>query len=106
MNRQVRVRFAGRVEIQVLEERSVAPKDVSVEIGPATSVHIAIRFIKGDRRNSTPDDRVIVRGQEGAVLQQDRMVVSFENGILIADWLDPNTRERYGTMVLARCGST
>jgi hypothetical protein len=28
----------------------------------------------------------------------------FQNGVLIADWLDPSARERYGTMLFVRCG--
>ena len=58
-------------------------------------------FLKSDSQG-----RVFIGPTGPPAVQQDRMVVSFENGILIADWLDPNTRERYGTMVLARCGST
>ena len=58
-------------------------------------------FLKSDSQG-----RVFIGPTGPPAVQQDRMVVSFENGILIADWLDPNTRERYGTMVFVRCGST
>lgn len=35
---------------------------------------------------------------------QDRVVLSYENNVLISDWLDPGARERYGTMIFVRCG--
>ena len=36
-------------------------------------------------------------------LAQDRVVLSFDSGVLITDWLDPSAKERFGTMVFARC---
>lgn len=43
-------------------------------------------------------------GPRGAAGQKaDRLVVSFSNGILISDWVDPSARERYGTMLFVRC---
>ena len=36
---------------------------------------------------------------------QDRLIVSYENNVLVADWLDQSARERYGTMLFVRCGS-
>ena len=36
---------------------------------------------------------------------QDRLIVSYENNVLIAEWLDQSARERYGTMLFVRCGS-
>ena len=36
---------------------------------------------------------------------QDRLIVSYEDNVLVAEWLDPSARERYGTMVFVRCGS-
>ena len=52
----------------------------------------------------TPDGRSLIgpRGAPGMI--QDRVVMYFQNGILIADWLDPSARERYGTMLFVRCG--
>lgn len=41
------------------------------------------------------------RGEAGT--RTDRLVESFDNGVLITDWVDPSARERYGTMVLVRC---
>jgi len=61
---------------------------------------------------STPSELFLKTDSQGRVfigptgpspVLQDRMIQSFENGILVTDWLDPNTRERYGTMVFARC---
>lgn len=34
---------------------------------------------------------------------KDRQVMSFENGVLVAGWVDPTVAARYGTMVFVRC---
>ncbi len=34
---------------------------------------------------------------------KDRQVTSFQNGVLVAAWVDPGVTARYGTMVFARC---
>ena len=34
---------------------------------------------------------------------KDRQVTSFQNGVLVAAWLDPTVTARYGTMVFVRC---
>ena len=56
-------------------------------------------FVKTD-----PSGRVFIGPSGPPAVQQDRQVISYENGVLVADWLDPGVRERYGTMVLVRCG--
>jgi len=51
----------------------------------------------------TPDGRAVI-GPKGAIgLPQDRVVLYFQGGILITDWVDPGVKERYGTMLLVRC---
>jgi hypothetical protein len=43
-------------------------------------------------------------GPKGAPgMGQDRVVLSFDDGVLVTEWIDPGTRERFGTMVFARC---
>lgn len=51
----------------------------------------------------SPDGRSFIgpRGAPGMI--QDRVVMYYQNGVLITDWLDPGARERYGTMLLVRC---
>jgi hypothetical protein len=56
-------------------------------------------FLKTDSQG-----RVFIGPNGPPAVQQDRMIQSYENGTLVTDWLDPNTRERYGTMVFVRCG--
>lgn len=52
---------------------------------------------------TTPDGRSLI-GPRGAVgLPQDRVVMYFQGGVLITEWLDPSARERYGTMLFVRC---
>jgi hypothetical protein len=41
------------------------------------------------------------RGAPGML--QDRVVMYYQGGVLITEWLDPSARERYGTMMLVRC---
>ena len=41
------------------------------------------------------------RGDAG--MRTDRLVESFDNGVLVTDWVDPSARERYGTMVFVKC---
>ena len=36
-------------------------------------------------------------------IAEDREIVSFDKGILVTSWMDPDTANRYGTMVYARC---
>jgi hypothetical protein len=62
---------------------------------------------------TTPTEVVIKTTSAGQVfigppgppgVAQDRVVLSYENNVLVTDWLDPSARERYGTMILVRCG--
>lgn len=39
-------------------------------------------------------------------MPQDRLIVSFADGVLVARWVDAGTAERFGTMVFVRCGTT
>ena len=50
-----------------------------------------------------PEGRSFIgpRGAPGMI--QDRVVMYYQGGVLIADWLDPSARERYGTMLFVRC---
>jgi hypothetical protein len=34
---------------------------------------------------------------------QDMEIISFDKGVLVMNWMDPDTASRYGTMVYARC---
>ena len=35
--------------------------------------------------------------------QLDRQVVSFDGGVMVTQWVDPDVVTRYGTMVFVRC---
>jgi len=37
--------------------------------------------------------------------QLDREVTSFDNGVFITRWVDPDTASRYGTMIFVRCAA-
>ena len=56
-------------------------------------------FVKTD-----PSGRVFIGPSGPPAVAQDRQVISYENGVLVADWVDPGVRERYDTMVFVRCG--
>ncbi|SHH04956.1 hypothetical protein SAMN02745157_0238 [Kaistia soli DSM 19436] len=47
--------------------------------------------------------RVYIGPPGPAGVKQDRQVTSFENGVLVAAWVDPTVTARYGTMVFVRC---
>ena len=36
-------------------------------------------------------------------IAQDLEILSFDKGVLVMNWMDPDTASRYGTMVYARC---
>jgi hypothetical protein len=57
-------------------------------------------FVKNDSSG-----RVFIGPAGPPAVQQDRQVMSFEGGVLVAEWLDPGVRERFGTMVFVRCGA-
>jgi len=57
-------------------------------------------FVKNDSSG-----RVFIGPAGPPAVQQDRQVMSFESGVLVAEWLDPGVRERFGTMVFVRCGA-
>lgn len=41
-----------------------------------------------------------------AGMPKDRQITSFQDGVVIAPWVDPSVTARYGTMVFVRCGQT
>ncbi len=51
----------------------------------------------------TADGRSFIGPRGAPGLPQDRVVISYENGVLVAVWLDKSAQERYGTMVFVRC---
>ena len=52
---------------------------------------------------TTPDGRSLI-GPRGPIgMPQDRVVMYFQGGVLITEWLDPSAKERYGTMLFVRC---
>lgn len=53
---------------------------------------------------TTGGGQVFIGPQGPPGLAQDRVVLSFENNVLVTDWLDPGVKERYGTMIFVRCG--
>jgi hypothetical protein len=51
------------------------------------------------------DGRVFLGPRGPAGTKQDRVVVSFENQVLVTEWIDAGARERYGTMLFVRCSA-
>ena len=61
---------------------------------------------------SQPSEIFLKAGQDGqsflgpkgpAGVAQDRLIVSYENGVLITDWMDQSARSVYGTMIYVPC---
>jgi hypothetical protein len=57
-------------------------------------------FVKTDSSG-----RVFIGPAGPPAVQQDRQVMSYANGVLVAEWLDAGVRERFGTMLFVRCGT-
>jgi len=53
----------------------------------------------------SPDGRSYLGPKGPPGIQPDRLIVSFDNGVLISEWVDPSARQRYGTMVFVRCSA-
>lgn len=54
---------------------------------------------------TAPDGRVYIGPPGKPGEQPDRLVLSYENGIMITQWVDPGVAKRYGTMVFVRCAA-
>ncbi|WEK48878.1 MAG: hypothetical protein P0Y66_13890 [Candidatus Kaistia colombiensis] len=48
--------------------------------------------------------RVYIGPPGPAGTPKDRQITSFQDGVIVAPWVDPSVTARYGTMVFARCG--
>jgi hypothetical protein len=53
----------------------------------------------------SPDGRTYLGPQGPPGIQPDRLITSFDSGVLVTEWLDPGARQRYGTMVFVRCSA-
>ena len=52
------------------------------------------------------DGRSYIGPQGPAGIAQDRLVISYDNGVLETEWMDPEIRTSYGRMVLVPCTNT
>jgi hypothetical protein len=52
---------------------------------------------------TTADGRSFIGPRGAPGLKEDRVVMAFQNGVLVTVWMDPSARERFGTMVFVRC---
>lgn len=50
--------------------------------------------------------RVYIGPPGPAGMPKDRQITQFQDGVIVAPWVDPSVTARYGTMVFARCGQT
>jgi hypothetical protein len=53
----------------------------------------------------SPDGRTYLGPKGPPGIQPDRLITSFDSGVLVTEWLDPGARQRYGTMVFVRCSA-
>lgn len=51
------------------------------------------------------DGRTFLGPRGPAGVKQDRLIVSFQNGVLVTQWVDASAAERLGTMVFVRCAT-
>jgi hypothetical protein len=52
----------------------------------------------------TAGGRVYIGPPGPAGMPKDRQITSFQDGVMVAPWVDPSVTARYGTMVFVRCG--
>jgi hypothetical protein len=52
---------------------------------------------------STPEGKNFLGPDGPPGVPPDAEIVSFDKGLFITNWVDPDTASRYGTMVYARC---
>ena len=52
------------------------------------------------------DGRSFLGPRGAAGVKQDRLIVSYQNNVLVTQWMDASAQERYGTMVFVRCAAT
>jgi hypothetical protein len=52
---------------------------------------------------TAPDGRVFIGPKGPPGVTADRAVLSFENGVLVTQWVDPSANERYGILVFVAC---
>jgi hypothetical protein len=52
----------------------------------------------------TASGRVYIGPPGPAGMPKDRQITSFQDGVVVAPWVDPAVTARYGTMVFVRCG--
>jgi len=65
--------------------------------------------------DQTQPQELVVKGADGKTFigpadqppggQLDRQVVSFDNGVMVTQYIDPDVVSRYGTMVFVRCSA-
>jgi hypothetical protein len=65
--------------------------------------------------DQTQPQELVVKGADGKTFigpadqppggQLDRQVVSFDNGVMVTQYIDPDVVSRYGTMVFVRCAA-
>ena len=51
------------------------------------------------------DGRVFVGPQGKPGDRRDRQIVSYTDGVMVTQWVDPDVATRYGTMVFVRCSA-
>jgi hypothetical protein len=52
---------------------------------------------------TAPDGRVFIGPKGPPGVAADRAVLSFENGVLVTQWVDPSANERYGILIFVAC---
>jgi hypothetical protein len=51
------------------------------------------------------DGQVFIGPRGAPAMAEDRQVISYENNVLITEWLDKAKRDHYGTMILVKCSA-
>jgi hypothetical protein len=96
---------ADRARTEV-EARSACGNPYRITQGPSGGVmmHLADQAEPAELALKTDSSGRTFIGPPGPpAVAQDRLITSWQDGVLVTEWLDPSARARYGTMVFVRC---
>lgn len=91
------------------EAKSACSNPYSIKKGNSGGVvmHLADQARPQELYLKSAESGQVYLGPKGSPgMQQDRLIVSFTDGVLVAKWVDVGAAERFGTMVFVRCGAT
>src|SRR5690242_2881554 len=95
-------RDAKDLDRTTAEARKACANPYTVTKGPGGGVmmHLADQPVASEVvLKPAADGRVFLGPQGKPADKRDRLILSYENGVMVTQWVDPDAATRYGTMV-------